>query len=72
MLAGGTVYYRTRIPIGVAQSSTEAEFCMMVDAGKAAIYIRSILDELQLTQILPTSRPLRRDGPKGATETSGS
>ena len=54
MLAGGTVYFRTRIPAGVAQSSTEAEFCMMVDAGKAAIYIRSILDEINIPQIQPT------------------
>ena len=54
LLAGGTIYYRTRIPAGVAQSSTEAEFCMMVDAGKAALYLRSILEEIRIPQIQPT------------------
>ena len=55
LLAGGTIYYRTRIPAGVAQSSTEAEFCMMVDAGKAALYLRSILEEIKIPQIQPTT-----------------
>jgi hypothetical protein len=36
------------------QSSTEAEFGFMTDAGKAALYMRSILEELQLEQVLPT------------------
>ena len=38
----------------MAQLSTEAEFGFMTDAGKAALYIRSILEELQLEQVLPT------------------
>jgi hypothetical protein len=54
LLAGGAIYYRTRIQPTVAQSSTEAEFGFMTDAGKAALYIRSILEELQLEQVLPT------------------
>jgi hypothetical protein len=54
LLAGGAIYYRTCIQATVAQSSTEAEFCFMTDAGKAALYIRSILEELQLEQVLPT------------------
>jgi hypothetical protein len=54
LLAGGAVYYRTRLQATVAQSSTEAEFGFMTDAGKAALYIRSIMEELQLEQILPT------------------
>jgi hypothetical protein len=54
MIAGGAIYYRTRLQPTVAQSSTEAEFCNMVDAGKAALYLRSILDEVGIEQILPT------------------
>jgi hypothetical protein len=54
MLAGGAIYYRTRLHPTVAQSSTEAEFSTMTDAGKAALYLRSILEELGLDQILPT------------------
>jgi hypothetical protein len=38
LLAGGAIYYRTRIQPTVAQSSTEAEFGCMTDAGKAALY----------------------------------
>jgi hypothetical protein len=54
LLAGGVIYYRTCIQVTVAQSSTEAELGFMTDAGKAALYIRSILEELQLEQVLPT------------------
>jgi hypothetical protein len=39
LLVGGAIYYRTRIQPTVAQSSTEAEFGFMTDAGKAALYI---------------------------------
>jgi hypothetical protein len=46
LLAGGAIYYRTRIQPIVAQSSTEAEFGFMTDAGKATLYIRSILEEI--------------------------
>jgi hypothetical protein len=38
LLAGGAIYYRTRIQPTVAQSSTEAEFGCMTDAGKATLY----------------------------------
>ena len=46
MLAGAAVYYRTRLQPTVAQSSTEAVFTNMVDAGKAALHLRWILDEI--------------------------
>ena len=52
--AGGTVYYRCRIYPTIAQSSTEAEFQSMTDAGKTAIYLRSILEEVSLEQLEPT------------------
>ena len=53
-MAGGAIYYRTRIQPTIALSSTEAEFAAMTDAGKAAIYLRSILDQIGLTQEHPT------------------
>jgi hypothetical protein len=40
----------------VAQSSTEVELAFMTDAGKAALYIRSILEELHLEQLQPTTK----------------
>jgi hypothetical protein len=46
--AGGAVYYRSRIHPTVTQSSTEAELAFMTDTGKAAFYLQSILEELQL------------------------
>jgi hypothetical protein len=52
--AGGAIYYRSRIHPTVAQSSTEAELAFMTDAGKAALYLRSILEELHLEQLMPT------------------
>jgi hypothetical protein len=54
LLAGGAIYYCTRIQATVAQSSTEAEFGFMTDAQKATLYIRLILEELQLEQVLPS------------------
>ena len=50
MLAGGAVYYRTNLQPTIAQSSSEAEFTTMADAGKASMYIRWILDELEKSQ----------------------
>jgi hypothetical protein len=38
----------------VALSSTEVEFAAAADAGKAALYLRSILQELGVEQLLPT------------------
>ena len=54
MFAGAAIYYKTRLQPTVAQSSTEAEFVNMADAGKAALYMRCILDELQIFQQQPT------------------
>jgi hypothetical protein len=63
LLAGGAIYYRTRIQATVAQSSTDAKFGFMTDAGKAALYIRSILQKLQLEQVLPTQIAVNNRGP---------
>ena len=54
LLAGAAVYYRTNLQPTIALSSTESEFTNMADAGKAALYIRWILDELQVQQHAPT------------------
>jgi len=49
-LAGGVVAYKTRVQSTVSTSSAEAEFQAASDAGKMALYIRSILDELGVPQ----------------------
>ena len=67
MLAGGAIYYKTRIQPTIALSSTEAELSAMADAGKAALYLRSILDEIGLQQTEPT--PILADN-KGARNMS--
>jgi hypothetical protein len=55
MLAGAAIFYKTRYQPTVALSSTEAEFAAAADAGKAALYLCSILHELNVAQILPTA-----------------
>ena len=54
MLAGAAVHYRTHLQPTIAQSSTEVEFTNMTDAGKAALYLRWIMEELQIYQTKPT------------------
>jgi hypothetical protein len=53
-LAGAAVYYRAKWIIVICTSSTEAEFVVCVRAGKSARYMRSILNQLGLTQISAT------------------
>ena len=47
---GAVIYYKTKYQTTIAQSSTEAEFMSACDAGKISLYLRSILDELQIDQ----------------------
>ena len=54
MFAGAAVYYRTRLQPTIALSSTKAEFMNMTDAGKAALYLRWILEDLNIVQTEPT------------------
>ena len=54
ILAGAVVLYKTRFQDAVALSTTEAEFVSTSDAGKSGIYVRTILDELRLSQLSPT------------------
>ena len=47
---GGTIYYKTKFQDTIALSSTEAEFTAACDAGKAILYVRSILNEIGVPQ----------------------
>ena len=49
-LAGGAVLYKTAYQATIAQSSTEAEFTAAADAGKYILYLRSLLEEIGLSQ----------------------
>ena len=46
MMAGAEVVYKTKFQQTVAMLSTEAEFLAAADAGKYALYLRSILKDL--------------------------
>ena len=49
-IAGGTVLYKTKYQDIVAQSTTKAKFIAAAEAGKAILYLRTILDEIGLEQ----------------------
>jgi hypothetical protein len=49
-LSGATVDYKTRPQSTVSMSSTEAEFMVASDAGKIALFVRSILYDLDVPQ----------------------
>ena len=59
MFASAEFYYKTRLQPTIAQSSTKAEFVNVADAGKAALYIRWILEELRIFQTKST--PIQAD-----------
>lgn len=61
-LAGGTIYYKTKFQDTIAQSTTEAEFSAACDAGKAILYIRSILEEIQVPQEKATTLYIDNNG----------
>ena len=48
--AGGTIYFKTKFQETIVLSSTEAEFIAACDAGKAILYVRSILNEIGVDQ----------------------
>ena len=54
-LAGGTILYKTKYQDTIPFSSTEAEFTAAVDASKAILYVRSILDEINIPQEAATN-----------------
>jgi hypothetical protein len=53
-LAGAAIAWKCRVQPTVSLSSTEAEFLAASDAGKMALYLRSILDELSVSQQFAT------------------
>ena len=53
--AGGTIFYKTKFQETIALSSTEAEFTAACDTGKSILYIRSILDEINVPQYEATT-----------------
>ena len=53
-LAGGTIAWKTRVQPTVAFSTAKAEFLAAADAGKHALYLRSILNEAGLPQLKGT------------------
>jgi hypothetical protein len=64
---GGAIHYRSCIHPTVAQSSTEAKPAFMTDAGKAALYLQSILEELHLEQLAPTKIAVDNRGARQLT-----
>ena len=55
LLAGAPIIFKTIHQKTVALSSTEAEFYALSEAGKLALYIRSILNELHIPQEAATA-----------------
>jgi hypothetical protein len=53
-LAGAAIAWKFRVQPTVSLSPTEAEFLAASDAGKMALYLRSILDELHVPQTFAT------------------
>ena len=54
LMNGASIIYKTVLQRTIALSSTEAEFYALADAGKATLYMRSVLRDLQLVQESPT------------------
>jgi hypothetical protein len=54
LLSGAAVIYTTKYKKAVALSSTEAEFVSALDAGKTALYMRTLLADLGFQQENPT------------------
>ena len=48
--AGAPVVYRSRFQPTISQNSTEAEFVAAAEAGKLALYLRSMLNDLNISQ----------------------
>lgn len=54
MLAGGAIAWKCRVQPTVSLSSTEAELLCATDAGRMALCLRTILDELGVNQSAAT------------------
>ena len=62
LLAGAVVSYKSKLQPTVALSSTEAEFSAASEAGKMVLYLRSILDEINVPQDNATTLYEDNDG----------
>ena len=47
---GGTIFYNTKFQETIAISHTEAEFTAAYNAGESISYVRSILDQIRVSQ----------------------
>lgn len=61
-MSGGTLVYKTKYQDTIALSSTEAEFTAACDIGRAILYVRSILDQINLPQDNATSIYIDNNG----------
>ena len=61
-LAGGSILYKTKFQDTIAMSTTKAEFTAACDAGKAILYVRSILNEIGLEQEKATTLFIDNEG----------
>ena len=62
LLAGGAILYKTKYQSVVATSSTEAEYIAACDTAKSILYIRMLLEELDLDQQLATPLYIDNNG----------
>ena len=61
-IAGGCILYKTKYQDTLALSTTEAEFTAACDAGKAILYVRSILEEINVPQDMATTLFIDNNG----------
>ena len=61
-IANGAILYKTKYQETVALSSTEAEFAAACEAGKSILYVRSILDEINVAQHEATTLHIDNNG----------
>ena len=61
-LTGRTILCRTKFQACVATSSTEAEFTAVYNTGKSILYVRSILDEIDLPRDFATTLFVENNG----------
>jgi hypothetical protein len=54
-LAGAAIAWKCRVQTTISLSSSEAEYLATSDAGKMALYLHSIMDELYVPQDLTTN-----------------
>ena len=55
MFAGGAIAYKSKYQEVIALSTTEAEFVAACDAAKIILFLRSILEDLGLSQTHATT-----------------